>query len=171
MDPYAAALSRLLQADIRFVIIGVAGANYYAAPGQTLFSTRDRDLFLPAEPENLLRCWQLLEEEGWELWAGNEPLDRPRDLWLAEQVVARKAAVKATRPEGLELDLTLVMAGFDFEEVWQSRRDFQNQEAEFPVASLLHIVESKRQAGRPKDLLFLSTHQDVLEELFRRSKS
>ena len=39
---------------MRFVVMGVSGANYYARSGGTLFKTRDPDLFLPPDPENLL---------------------------------------------------------------------------------------------------------------------
>jgi hypothetical protein len=37
-----------------------------------------------------------------------------------------------------------------------------------PTARLLHIVESKQAAGRPKDLLFLTTHRDALEQLLKK---
>jgi hypothetical protein len=36
-----------------------------------------------------------------------------------------------------------------------------------PTARLLHIVESKQAAGRPKDQLFLATHKDALEQLLK----
>lgn len=166
MASYAKILARLYSEGVLFVVIGVGGANYYSGSGQTLFATQDSDIFLPLDPANLLRVWTILEEEGWELWSGAEPLDRPRDLWLAERVVARLAAVKAKHVDGLELDLTLVMAGFSFEEAWRDRRIFQNGELEIPVASLAQIIESKRQAGRPKDHLFLATHETILEQLF-----
>jgi len=52
MDPYAQILSRLFQAGIRFVVIGVGGANYYSRGGQTLFATQDSDIFLPSDPQN-----------------------------------------------------------------------------------------------------------------------
>ena len=43
-------------------------------------------------------------------------------------------------------------------------------DVEVPVARLLHIVTSKREAGRNKDKLFLATHREELEQLFKRSK-
>ena len=54
------------------MIIGVAGANYYAASGSTLFVTQDRDLLLPLDPENLLRAWQCCRDSGLNLWASDE---------------------------------------------------------------------------------------------------
>lgn len=73
-------LVRALQANqVRFVLIGVAGVNYYAAAASVLFSTRDRDLFLPLDPDNLVRAWHSCESLGLGLTSSGEPLDQPRD--------------------------------------------------------------------------------------------
>ncbi len=56
------------------------------------------------------------------------------------------------------------MSGWDFDAVWTERRSFVVDGVEIPVARLLHIVESKRAAGREKDRLFLATHRQALEE-------
>ena len=162
-------LVRLLQADqVRFVLIGVAGANYYAAAASVLFATRDRDLFLPPDPDNLMRAWRACESLGLELTSSGEPLDQPRDLWLAQQIVDRRALTRADDGRGLEVDLTLVMAGFEFEAAWTSRQKFTVDLVELPVAQLVHIVASKAAAGRPKDRLFLETHKEALRELLPR---
>ena len=132
-----------------------------------MFTTKDRDLFLPAEADNLVRCWEGCDEAGLELWSGEEPLDSPRDRWLAERIIARRALARATGGE-LQVDLTLVMKGYDFETVWSERRLFVVDGVEIPVARLLHIVTSKHAADRDKDRLFLATHRDALEELLKR---
>ena len=151
-------------------MIGVGGANYYAYSGPTLFTTEDRDLFLPLDPENLVNCWSACEAAGLDLWAGDEPLDFPRDRWLAERVIERRAAVKATGPDALHVDLSLVMAGFDFDDVWRERRTFLVGGVELHVARLRDIVQSKRAAGRDKDRLFLATHREALQELLNRER-
>jgi hypothetical protein len=73
----------LARCSVRYVLIGVSGANLYAPAGQASFVTKDYDLFLPRDPENLVRVWDACEETGVDLWLSDEPLDRPRDLWLA----------------------------------------------------------------------------------------
>lgn len=171
MEAYSEAFTELAQAGVRFLIIGVGAANYYAGPRQDLFATQDRDLFVPPEPSNLLLAWQVLQGAGWELWSGNEPLDEPMDLWLAEKVVAHSAAVQATRPEHLKIDLTLVMKGFGFEEAWAERRMFALHGCDVPVARLKHIVESKRLADRPKDHLFFATHEEILRDILAREET
>jgi hypothetical protein len=124
MDPLAKVVEAFHRSGVRFVMIGVWGANYYAQSGATLFATQDQDLFVPPDPDNLLRAWQSCEALGLSLWCGTEPLDLPRDLQLARAVVERKAMTTATGTEGLQIDLTLVMGGFQFEAVWERRRTF-----------------------------------------------
>ena len=161
----------LRERQVRYVLIGVSGANLYAPAGQGVFITEDFDLFLPHDPDNLVNAWACCEDAGLELMIGREPLDRPRDRWLAERVIERRALTRAETGKDLAVDLTLVMKGFDFETVWSERREFAIDDTEIPVARLLHIVTSKQAAGRNKDKLFLATHRDALEQLFKNSRT
>jgi hypothetical protein len=153
--------------SVRYVLIGVSGANLYGPAGQAVFTTKDIDLFLPSDPDNLVRAWSACEIVPLELWLGDEPLDSPRDQWLAERVIERRALTTAKGTKDLLIDLTLVMKGFEFETVWRERREFVIEGVPVPTARLLHIVESKQAAGRPKDQLFLATHKDALEQLLK----
>jgi len=152
---------------VRYVLIGVSAANLYAPAGQAIFATDDFDLFLPPDPENLVHTWTACEEVGLDLWLNKEPLDQPRDRYLAERVIEHRATTRATGPDFLAVDLTLVMAGCEFDEVWRERRTFVVEGASIPVARLVHVVTSKHAAGRDKDRLFLATHRDALEQLLK----
>jgi hypothetical protein len=169
-DTFTRLVARLRRGRVRFLLIGVAGANYYAPSGAAMFMTQDRDLLLPLDARNLLRAWRACEACGLALWCGADPLDVPRDLAVAEHVLARRALVQATDGLGLDVDLTLVMAGLDFETAWKRRRTFKVHGVSIPVARLADIVESKARAGRDKDRLFLATHAKALEELIRRER-
>lgn len=163
---YLTPLARALhEQNVRFVLIGIGGANLFATSGGTVFTTEDCDLFLPLDADNLVRAWNACESAGFSLWCGNELLDMPRDRFIADAVVARQALVRATDEAGRQVDLTLVMAGFDFERVWNERRIFTVEGVDIPVARLAHIVESKAAAGREKDRLFLATHAEALKQL------
>ncbi|HXV60280.1 MAG TPA: hypothetical protein VEK15_06265 [Vicinamibacteria bacterium] len=85
MSAFEELVRALSQSGVRFIVIGVWGANYYATSGETLFTTDDRDLFLPADARNLLTAWQACESVGLQLWSGNEPMDKPLDDFLAER--------------------------------------------------------------------------------------
>ena len=168
MNPLVPLARQLGARSVRYVLIGVGGANHYAPGGSAVFVTDDHDLFLPLEPDNLVNCWAACEASGLELWSGDEPLDSPRDRWLAERVVERRALTRATGVD-LVVDLTLVMKAYEFETVWQQRRHFTIEGVEVCVARLLHIVTSKHAAGRDKDKLFLATHREALEQLLKRN--
>jgi hypothetical protein len=164
---FPALAGALAAAGVRFVLIGVAGANHWARSGATIFTTQDYDVFLPLDPEVVLAAWSAARSVGLELWSGGEPLGTPLDSWLAEQIVTRRALVRATDGRGLDVDFSLVMAGFEFETVWAARRVFVVDAVDVPVARLRHIVESKAQAGREKDRLFLASHAEALRDLLK----
>jgi hypothetical protein len=164
LEPFPKLIRALLKAKVRFVLIGIGGANYFAETAGLVFTTQDRDLFLPPNPANELKAWKVCRREGFELWCGDEPLGAPLDAFLAEKIVSSRALVRV-RGNDLLIDLTLVMAGFEFDDVWSRRRTFKVQGVEVPVAALSDIVASKAAAGRPKDQLFLATHEDALRQL------
>lgn len=165
MLPFPALAAAFVAASVRYVTIGVAGVNFWARSGHTIFTTRDFDVFLPPDPGNLSRAWQAAESRGLELFCGDEPLDHPRDLDLADRIVARRALVRATDHAGFDVDLSLVMAGFAFEPVSARCRTFEVEGVGIRVASLKDIVASKAAAGREKDRLFLASHAEALRGL------
>ena len=130
-----------------------------------MFTTLDRDLFLPPDPANLLAAWRVCQDSGFELFARTEPLDEPRDAELARAVVERRALTRASDGMGTDVVLSLVMSGFEFETIWPVRRTFEVEEIAIPEARLSHIVESKARTGREKDRLFLATHREALGHL------
>jgi len=170
VDPFLRLARSLGRSGVRFVLIGLSGINLHARSASEVFATQDRDLFLPSDPDNALAAWRVSERLGLELWCGREPLERPRDQVLAERVIASRALVRATDHAGLDVDFSLVMAGFDFETVWNERRIFRVEGVEVPVARLVHIVESKRRAGRDKDRLFFVTHGEAIRDLLESQR-
>ena len=165
MDPFIALAGAFSAARVRYIVIGVWGANYYAPSGNAMFLTLVRDLFLPADRDNLLDAWRVCETNGFRLFVGSEPLDRPHDGAVARTVVERRALTRASDGAGTDVDLSLAVSGFNFEEVWPARRMFEVEGVAIPVARLSHIVESKARAGREKDRLFLATHREALRQL------
>ncbi|MFT5478167.1 MAG: hypothetical protein ACI8Y8_003530, partial [Planctomycetota bacterium] len=157
-----APLARALAAhDARYVLIGVWGANFHAHRGGVVFSTQDWDLFMPPEPANLLATWNACRDCGLAISSAGQPLDQPMNHLLAERVIEQLASTQASDDE-LQVDLTLVMAGLDFDSVWDARTRFVLDRIEIPVARLRHIIDSKAATGRDKDRLFLATHEENL---------
>jgi len=100
VDPLLRLTRELHERAVRFVLIGVAGANYYAMAGSDSFLTQDRDLFLPLDPDNLVACWAACEAVDLDLWSGQEPLDSPRDRWRLFLATHRDALEQLLKREG-----------------------------------------------------------------------
>lgn len=143
--PFAPLASELAARAVQYLVIGVSGANLYAPGGQAVFATRDIDLFVPSDPDNLVRAWEACESTGLELHLQNEPLDRPRDRWLAERVITNRALTSAIGPNELIIDLTLVMAGLEFDTVWRERR-------EFVIEGVFALSHESRSSARQRPL-------------------
>jgi predicted nucleotidyltransferase len=167
MESFTATVKALNESGVRFLVIGVWGINHYATGGDTLFHTRDRDLFLPPDIDNLLQAWSVCESRGLSLWVDTEPLDQPHDAAIASRVIEHRAVTTARDRAALQIDLSLVMGDCQFEDVWPRRRMFRVDGVDVPVASLDDIIVSKAAAGRDKDQLFLATYKEALERMRR----
>ena len=117
MNAFIDACRALTRDGVRFVVIGVWGANYYARSAGATLSTNDLDLFVPPDAPNLLLAWRACQSVGFTLWAGDEPLDSPQTSEVANAVVARRTLTTAMNGAGAEIDLTMIMTGFTFAEV------------------------------------------------------
>jgi hypothetical protein len=157
----------LAREQILYLVIGVGGAHMHAREHGGALRTKDLDLFLPPDPHNLLACWQACERVELTLWADQERLDVPRDLWLARRVVEQRARTTATFEGALPIDLTFAMGSLDFEDVWLRRRRNHSENAAVELARLSDILESKRQANREKDRVFLQENRALLDRLLR----
>ncbi len=167
--PAPTARARLFRAlgnaRVRYMVIGVGGADLHARRSGKHFQTLDLDLFLPPDAENLERAWEACERAGWTLWSGREPLDEPHDELVARRVVEMRARTIARTEDALPTDLTFVMGELDFEDIWL-RRTFTHEDGEpIELARLSDILAAKRQVNRDKDQSFLAQNRAVLDEL------
>ena len=161
---FAAVVASLHARQVRFTLIGVWGANFHTVDASALFDTPDYDLFLPLDPDNLLRACQVAQALGLGLRTDGGLLDAPRDADQARAVVDQHAVTHATA-SAMAINLRLNMAAFAFEPVWEERRTFLLEGVEIPVARLSHIIRSKAATNRETDRHFLATHAEVLRQM------
>lgn len=161
---FAACVDALHARQVRFTLIGAWGANFHTVDTSVLFATPDHDLFLPLDPDNLARAWEVAVARGLSLWGAENPLQVPSDADLARAVVDGRRLTRATSL-AMTINFRLVMTAFAFESVWEERRTFLMDGVEIPVARLSHIIRSKAATNREKDRLFLTRHAEVLRQM------
>ncbi|MBI3088063.1 MAG: hypothetical protein HYY91_04175 [Candidatus Omnitrophica bacterium] len=159
-DPYQAVLRRFNRLGVRYVVVGMAGINYYAANPAETFATLDYDLFLEPTLENVGRAVRGLTTLGFTLGTAEGRLD-PRRLRI---VVRDQRTLVATTPDGLSVELLLRVSGYPFSELAKDARTFSVRGVPVRVGRLAKLLRSKQLAGRPKDRAFLKRYQLLLEK-------
>jgi hypothetical protein len=156
--PYLELIGKLRRGRVQFLLVGVFGVNHYAPSPALQYATLDCDLLVEPKPKNLLKALRLLEGCGYTLAAGGEPLGK-LDLWLAGRITANRASVAALKDKAVQVDVLTAIAGYSFGRLYAARRLFKAGGTTVPVASLRHLLESKRRCGRKKDLEFLRIYR------------
>ncbi len=154
MVPSVRLADALAETAVRYVVVGVGGANFHTLDPAEPFDTGDLDLLLPLDGENLTRAWDACGRLGLQM-KGGDP----------ERVVAERLTTRATRPGELVLDLSLEISAFAFDDVWAERRTFLVDGVEIPVARLSQIIRSKAATNREQDRRFLATHAERLRRM------
>jgi hypothetical protein len=73
MERFLSLVQALHARRVRFVLIGVWGANYHAQFPPVVFTTQDHGLFLPPDPGNLMLAWEACAEVDLDLTCSREP--------------------------------------------------------------------------------------------------
>jgi hypothetical protein len=150
-DAVEAIVRGLNEAGVRYLLVGGLAVM---AHGYTRL-TRDVDLIIDLEPENVLQAMQVLKTEGYSPKVP-VPIEQFSDEKLREEWANEKGMVAfplwSDRYRGVFVDV-FIRAPFDFEEAYAKRLvhevapglmgDFVNLEG---------LLFLKRQANRPKDL-------------------
>ncbi len=132
---------------VEYLFIGKSGAIFYGFPE----TTQDADIFPAKTPENGQRLIGALRELGYDLTPELE-----RDLMAGKDFIQLRSG---------PFDLDLVFAPDGIENFDEARSRSLIIADRFPVASLEHIIASKRAANRSKDresLPRLETFRDYL---------
>lgn len=154
-------LTRLAEADARFVVVGGVAASLYGSPRVTF----DIDVVPDMDPTN----WSRIVDAVWA--AGGRPripenLAVIRDLENVRRWIEEKGmlALSFRSAEGLA-EIDLVVAEADrYPELVARASTVELDGRTFHVAALDDLIDMKRRAGRPQDMLDI----EVLEELRSR---
>lgn len=138
---YEDMLQSLNQADVRYCIVGSFALAFHAEPRYT----KDLDILVDPCLENGRRIIHALEAFGF----GEAGLTA-EDFVLADTIIQLGY-------EPVRINLITSLQGLSFDVVW--RECVQGVYGNTPVRfiSLEHLIEAKRNAGRPQDLVDVET--------------
>lgn len=159
-DPYRAVVQSLNRHGVHYVVVGMAGINYYAENPAQAFATMDYDLFVEPTPKNVEQAVQCLKRLGFSVATADGSLTTNN----LPSIVRTRRTIVATTPDGLMVELLLGISGYAFAEVARDAATFTVRGVPVKVGRLTKLLQSKKLAGRPKDQQFLRRYQSQLEE-------
>lgn len=129
-------LAEFARCEVRFVLLGGYAVGVHATPR----ATKDLDLLVSGEPENLARVAEALAAFG-----------APASVVAAASNMASTDIVYLGVPP-VRVDILRQADGIDTEETLANAITVRLGQLAVPVISLRHLIQNKRAAGRPQDL-------------------
>ena len=157
-------LVRLVEANVRFVVIGGLAAQVHGSPSLT----RDLDICFSRDRENLAALAGVLEDIV-AIRRGLPP-DAPRMPALDARTLRASSLFTLTTRFG---DFDLLASpdpGFNFDTLDQSAAHAPVFGVDVRVAGLDDLMAMKRAAGRPKDRIELEILGALREEIDKRGR-
>ena len=158
--PYLVVLRRFNRFGVRYVVVGMAGINYYAKGPADTFASLDFDLFVEPTLQNVDAAVRALRPLGVTLATADGVL-APDGI---KTVVRDRRTLIATTPEGLTIELLLKISGYPFAALAKDAATFNVRGVPVKVGRLHKLLRSKQLAGRPKDLAFLRRYRQLLQD-------
>ena len=121
--------------DVHYLVIGGIAAVLYGVPRATF----DLDILIEATPDNAQHLLDALLEAH----LGTATLTTAADVLASEVTIFN---------DRVRIDVQTSTPGLEFAQAWQRRQTMTYQKQAFYVVSLQDLLDSKRAAGRPKDL-------------------
>ncbi len=141
---YAEVLSRLLNANVDYLIIGGVAVNLQGYSRLT----KDLDLMLKMKSENLLKAVEILLEAGFTTWLPVDPRGIADDATRRDWLENKNMLALSFKRGSLKLDI-LFSAPIRFEDM--HRDNFRIGRFLYPVASKEDLIRLKEVTGRPHD--------------------
>jgi hypothetical protein len=145
---FDALLARLVQADVRFVVIGGLALGSWGV----VRGTKDCDIVPDPAPENLDRLARIVTELGGHVQLGESLLGSERSI--AALLLNGERALIVTQLG--DLDVVQGLEGvLPYTELRAGALDVELADVTIAVCALEHLRTMKQAAGRPRDLVDL----------------
>lgn len=123
--------------NVKYMVIGGYAVVQYTEPR----FTKDLDLWISTHPDNAEAVFAALKEFGAPL-EGMSPKD------FSEEGYFYQMGVPPVR-----VDVLMGIPGVQFDEAWERRVEVQFDDVSVTIISREDLIQAKRAAGRPQDLL------------------
>jgi len=166
MRPQYEFIDALHRAEVRHLLVGAAGANYWAFDGSQVFSLPVHEFLVEPDPIALRAAWDALQQLGYTLREGTERIADPHAPGFAESVAHEGRSTTGYRMrDRMLVEIHTAFAGLTFEELWNARRTFRAGELALEVARLGHILDELWQRDRSGDHLIVSTWSQGMHDM------
>ena len=159
-DPYRAVIQQLNRYGVRYLVVGMAGINYYASSPAQTFATLDYDCFIEPTLMNVEQALRCVNRLGFTVGTSAGPL-KTKEI---KAIVRDHTTLVATTPDGLMVELWLAVSGYAFSDLARDAATFTVRGVPVKVGRLTKLLRSKQLAARAKDRQFLQRYQSLLDE-------
>ena len=128
-------------AEAKYLVIGAHAVTFYSTPRYT----KDLDIWVGTDARNAERVYDALARFG-------APLHQLTVEDLTTPEIVFQIGVEPNR-----IDLLTTVGGVDFHDAWKRRETSTYGETPISIVSFDDLVDCKRAAGRPQDLLDLDS--------------
>lgn len=150
MDPILGVVRALRDADVRFVVVGGVAVVVHGHPRMTV----DLDLVVELQRDNARRAIEVLSGLGLvprlPVPATDFADDDVRRSWVEDRNLTVFSMHDPADPRR-EVDL-FADPPLPWDQLWAEVREVDVAGVAVPVASIPHLIQMKRIAGRPQDL-------------------
>ena len=129
-------LRALLEAEVRFLIVGAYALNLHTKPR----ATGDLDIWVEPAPENAPRVMRALKAFG-------APLDEITEADFTQPGVTFQIGIPPVR-----IDLLTQLTALEFNQAWQDRVEHEMGPYLVSFLGKKSLIKNKRAIGRHKDL-------------------
>ncbi|MDI6642043.1 MAG: hypothetical protein QME68_07020 [Elusimicrobiota bacterium] len=157
-DVYLEIIKKLNKAQVKYVLIGASGINYYFDDPAKIILTADFDIFVRPEISNLHKVIKSLKENKFDLFVDGKLNNRIGKTKLKEIVEFRKT-LRADDFYGHSIDICLDVTGYTFDQLYSDATVFTAGGIKVRVGKLSKLLHMKKLANRPKDRLFLKRYR------------
>lgn len=159
-DPFAELFDAFNRKGVAYVVVGMAGINYYAKGARDTFATQDFDIFLKPTLSNVKKALAILKELAYTI--ANPNLTNEAAL---KKIVREKKTILATDLFGVTFELILAVSGYTFSQMQIDAITFTIGKIPIKVGKLKKLLVSKKIAGREKDKIFLKRYGGLMDEI------